>query len=269
MYTDAEAAAICRTWTPTSLALFYEWVFKAAGFKMPEHMWPVCLALCDSRIAKLMLIIGPGSSKSQCVSIAYPAWLLGHDPQQTILGISAGEALMQGFQQAVMDIIEYSEAWKAIWPKIVPDKDAGWSSSRGMFIVGRAPGIPDANYWCGGLSSRTLPGKHGKLLIIDDIHNDDNSQGEDAIENVTRRYYNTIIGRADPMQARFIIAGRRWHPNDIYGQLSKSEEWVVMTLPAERTGATRLYFDVDVPDRLECVFTDRKVHCFDGSVVDA
>lgn len=269
MYSPEEAADLCRRWTPQSLALFYEWVFRGSGFKLPPHMWPVCLALCDSRIKKLMLIIGPGSTKSQLTSVAWPAFLLGHDPAMTIIGISAGEALMQGFQQAVMDIVEYSDAWKAIFPNVKPDKIAGWSTSRGMFVSGRSTGVPDASYWCGGLTSRTLPGKHGKCLIIDDIHNDDNSQGEEAIENVIRRYYNTIVGRADPMSSRFILSGRRWHTDDIYGKLGQSEEWVVMTLPAERENKRALYFDILVPDDLECVFTDKKVHCFNGEVVDA
>lgn len=269
MYTIDEAVKICRRWTPESMALFYEWIFRASNFKLPTHMWPVCLALCDKRINKLMLIIGPGSTKSQLISVAYPAFVLGHDPTITTIGISAGEALMQGFQQAVMDIVEYSDAWKQIFPTVRPDKDGGWSTTRGMYVTGRNAGIPDATYWCGGLTSRTLPGKHGKLLIIDDIHNDDNSQGEEQIEGVVRRYYNTILGRADPMQNRFILAGRRWHTDDIYGQLAKSEEWVVMTLPAERAGKRSLYFDIQVPDNLECVFTDHKVHCFDGEIVDA
>lgn len=269
MHTLQEAVAICRRWTPTSLALFYEWSFKGLGFRMPSHLWPVCLALCDSRISKLMLIIGPGSGKSQITSVTWPAFLLGHDPSMTIIGVSAGEALMQGFQQAVMDLVEFSEPWKHIFPDVKPDKESGWSGTRGMYVTGRAPGIPDASYWCGGLTSRTLPGKHGKMIVIDDIHNDDNSQGEEAIENVVRRYYNTILGRADPMQSRFILSGRRWHEADIYGQLAKSEEWVVMTLPAEREGKNMLWFDIAVPDNLECVFTDNKVHCFDGEIVDA
>jgi hypothetical protein len=261
-----EAIKICRTWTPASLALFYEWSFKTNGFTVPDHMWPVCLGLCDKRITKLMLIIGPGSSKSQLISVTYPAWLLGHNPHQTIIGISAGEALMQGFQTAVMDLVEHSETWKHVFPAVRPDKNAGWSTTRGMFVTGRVGGIPDASYWCGGLTSRTLPGKHGKTLIMDDVHNDENSQTEEQIEGVVRKYYNTVIGRADPISARFLVAGRRWHENDIYGQLTKSEEWVVMTLPAERAGSTDLYFDIEVPDHLECVFTDLKVHCFDGTV---
>lgn len=264
-----QAAKICQSWTPESLALYYEWVFRPAGFRLPDHMWPVCLALCDKRIRNLMLIVGPGSTKSQLISVAYPSWLLGHDPHQTIIGISAGESLMQGFQQAVMEIVEFAEGWKHTFPNVKPDKEMGWSTTRGMFVTGRMPGIPDASYWCGGLTSRTLPGKHGKTLIIDDIHNDDNSQTEEQIENVVRRYYNTIRGRADPMQSRFILSGRRWHNNDIYGQLGKSEEWVMMTLPAERPGKKYLYFDISVPDDLECVFTDRKVHCADGNVIDA
>jgi hypothetical protein len=54
------------------------------------------------------------------------------------------------------------------------------------------------------------------------------------------------------------MAGRRWHEDDIYGKL-KGSDWVVLELPHERPGVKQLYFDVHVPDGMECVFTDR--HC--------
>ena len=90
-------ADACRSWTPKGLALFYELIFSDLGWKFPAHLFPVALGICDTRINKLMLIIGPGSGKSQFLSITVPAWIVGHDPNTTALGISGGEALMQGF----------------------------------------------------------------------------------------------------------------------------------------------------------------------------
>lgn len=267
MVNPDELAEICRDWTPYSLATFYEWVFADQGFKLPAHFWPVCLALTDMRVRNLQLIIGPGCGKSQMLSVIYPAWLIGHDPAQTILGISGGEKLMQGFQQAVMRIIESSPAFLSSYPKIQPDKGSGWSSERGLFVTGHPPGIPDANYLATGVDSLHLTGRHARTLIIDDLHNKENSSTADACAKVKESYFNTILGRADPMGARFIVAGRRWSTEDIYGSLIESESFVTLRLPFIRDGAKQLYYDVYVPDDVDCVFTDRRVHCGDGKII--
>lgn len=237
---------------------FYEAIFAAHGWKILPFLVPFCLGFCDTRINKLMLIIGPGVGKSQLLSVAIPAWVIGHDPNLSVLGISGGEALMQGFQEAVMDIVSNSLAWKRVFPEVRPDKARGWSTTGGMFVTGRRPGVPDANYLAAGIDSKYLTGKHGGLILIDDLHNEENSSTADQCDRVVGKYAKTIVGRADPMGARFIMAGRRWHSEDIYGKL-KGTDWVVLELPHERAGETTLYTDIFVPDGMKCVFTDG--HC--------
>jgi hypothetical protein len=258
----------CRSGTPQGLALFYELIFSDMGWTFPAHLMPVAQGICDTRINKLMLIIGPGSGKSQFLSITVPAWLIGRDPNTTALGISGGEALMQGFQKAAMSIVEQSPHWKRVFSDVKPDKAAGWSTEGGMFVTGRRPGIPDASYLACGIDSKYLTGKHGRLIIIDDLHNEENSSTAEQCEKVVLKYAKTIVGRADPMGARFIMAGRRWHTDDIYGQL-KNSDWVVLELPAEREGSHRLFYDVYVPDGMQCVFTDGHCRLSDGTLVRA
>lgn len=265
--TAEELAAVCRQWTPQSLATFYEWTLAPLGYKLPRHMWPVCLALCDTRIKKLMVIVGPGSTKSQLLSIIYPSWVLGHDPSMTILGVSGGESLMQGFQAAAMEIVETAPSFQLSFPNVKPDKKAGWSAERGMYVTGRKPGISDASYLAAGLQSKFLVGKHCATMIIDDLHNADNSATVEQCKLVVDKYYNTIRGRAQAMGCKFVLAGRRWHENDIYGELKDGGDWVSMTLPAERAGKTRLFWDVSVPSNMDCIFTDRLCVLQDDSVI--
>lgn len=243
--------------TTEGLFAFYNAIFQERGISCPLHLAPVIKALADTRIRKLMIIIGPGMGKSLLLSVCFPAWLLGIDPTMTILGISGGEQLIQGFMLSVAKIIEWSPIYRAVFPHALPDKAAGWSTERGYFIKGRRLGDPDANYWGAGLDSASLTGKHGRLLILDDIHNKDNSATLLQCEKVVATYYNTLLGRQDPVGARMIIAGRRFHEHDIYGHLQEQGEFVVMSLPAEREGSRRLWFDVTVPDGLECVFTEK------------
>jgi hypothetical protein len=245
-----------REGSGVGLASFYNLIFSDRGWRLPPHLMPVCMALADQRIQKLQLILGPGGGKSQLLSITYPAWLLGQDPTQTVLGISGAENLIQGFMSATMEIVEFSPAYQAVFPLCRPDKESGWSTQRGMFVQGRRPGVPDASYWGAGITSKALAGKHARTIIIDDVHTADNSATVDQCLKVREIYHNTILGRADPMGARFILAGRRWHEEDLYGALQQSEDWVVMVLPAIREDQSDLYFDVHIPDGLVCCFNE-------------
>lgn len=240
---------------PEHLAAFYDSVLFDRGLRLPPHLRPVVAALADQRIGKLMTIIGPGSGKSLLLSVIYSVWELGIDPSQTILGISAGEALMQGFMSAAAQIIEFSPVYQQYFPRTRPDKDVGWSTDRGLFVTGHNPGDPDASYFTAGLSSKSLTGKHGRIILCDDLHDRENSSTSEACGKVASTYYDTILGRADPQGARFIVAGRRWNESDVYGHLQADGDFVTMVLPAERKGE-RLYWDVTVPDGLDCIFTE-------------
>ena len=143
-----------------------------------------------------------------------------------------------------------------MFPKVRPDFDKGWSMEKGLFLTGRPAGDPDASFLACGITSKILTGKHARTLIGDDIHDRENSSSSDACMRVKEFYYKQLIGRADPRGARFIIAGRRWHADDIYGHLARSGEYVVMVLPAIRENSRDLYWDVTVPAGVECVFTE-------------
>lgn len=243
-----------RNPTGMGLAAYYNAIFADRGWRLPKHLMPVCNALADERIEKLMLILGPGSGKSQLISVAYPTWRLGLDPTMTIIGVSGAEGLINGFMSAAMEIIEQSSTYRTIFPRTVPDKNAGWSLERGLYVSGRKPGIPDASFWGAGLTSKTLAGKHARTMILDDLHTDINSQTVDQCLKVRDVYYNTLVGRADPFGCRFVLAGRRWHEEDLYGHLMQNEDWVTMVLPAIRDNEERLFYDVYIPDGVECCF---------------
>ena len=72
-------------------------------------------------------------------------------------------------------------------------------------------------------------------------------------------YYTTVIGRGDPRGVRYVLAGRRWAKDDLYGHLLESGEWTVLHLPAIRPGSKLLWYDVTVPRGQENVFTEMLV----------
>jgi len=116
-------------------------------------------------------------------------------------------------------------------------------------------GIPDPSYAATGYGSKSITGKHAKLLIIDDIQDEENSATSEQIEKVENFYYKTLLGRRDPQGARIVMVGRRWTSDDLYGRLKESKDWMVMTLAAIRD-TPQLYYDVRIPAGLSCVFNN-------------
>jgi hypothetical protein len=221
-----------------------------------EPQASVCISL-DSADGLFLADNYVVTHNSTLLSEVYPPFALGHDPTLTILGVSAGEALMQGFMRSVMETIEWSPVYAKLFPRVRPDKAGGWSSERGMFVTGREIGNPDASFAAAGLDSKSLTGKHARLLICDDLHDKENAGSVDQCLKVWDTWHNTIVGRADPRGARYIVAGRRWNTSDVYAQLAATGEWVIMELPAERIGTNNLWVDVSVPDGLVCCFTEQ------------
>jgi predicted phage terminase large subunit-like protein len=260
---DEELIRIARERSARGLVTFYDLIYGDRGWTFPTHLSPVADALADPRIKNLMLLMGPGSGKSQFISVVYPLWEICHDPTMTVVGISGAEHLITGFVRATMEIIETQPNFRQVFPDITPNKKMGWSSSY-FFVQGRGAGVPSPSYAAYGLWSRDLTGQHGRVLLIDDPHTADNTATPQQIEKVVQLYYTTIIGRQDPRGARIIIAGRRWAHNDLYAELTKSNSFVVISLPAWRFDDKkdrRLYCDVYVPPKLDCVFSERaKAH---------
>jgi predicted phage terminase large subunit-like protein len=230
-----------------SLSGFYNAIYKDRGFSIAPHHIHVCLALEDFRINKLILIGPPGTGKSTITSQVYPAWRLGEQPDTTIIAISAGEGLVKGFQEAIGEIIETDKAFRKLYPEVTPDKKRGWSTEKGLYVTGHAAGDPDASFIGVGIDSRTLTGLHGREIIMDDLHNKDNSASAEQCQKVVDTFYNTILGRADPRGARYVLSGRRFNRADVYGALIESGDWVVLECPAERKGSHELWHDVKVP----------------------
>lgn len=243
------------------LAPFYNSVFKERGLALAPHHYPIVKGLEDRRINSLLILGPPGIGKSTLLSEIYPMWELGHDPTLTILSVSAGEKLPQGFMAAVMQIIQHSKVWAELFPDVRPDQQVGWSMQRGLFVTGHHPSDPDASYVACGLSSKALTGMHARLHVYDDIHDRENSQTPEGRAHVRNAYYDTLMGRADPQGTRKVAVGRWWAEDDLYQELIANGDWVVLQLPAARPGNTLLWYDVSVPKDedgkvLSCIYSE-------------
>ena len=67
-----------------------------------------------------------GSWKSSVISVAFQAFEIGKEPDKSFLTVGSNDDSAEDVTSAIARIIEFHDAWKAVFPNIVPDKDRGW-----------------------------------------------------------------------------------------------------------------------------------------------
>lgn len=116
------------------------------------------LAVERGDIDRLIITQPPRSLKSICASVAFPAWILGHNPRARIICISYSQELADKFGRQTRQVME-SSWYKASFPstRINPAKRADGefeTTARGFRLATSIGG--------------RLTGLGGQYLIIDD-----------------------------------------------------------------------------------------------------
>jgi predicted phage terminase large subunit-like protein len=154
----------------------------------------------------------PRHGKSQMVSIYFPAWYLGRNPDKKVLMVSHTGDLAVDFGRKVRNIVD-CDTYKEIFPAVTlaPDsKSAGrWNTNMG------------GEYFACGVGS-ALAGRGAHFLIVDDPFSEQDVLGGnyDVFDRVYEWFTYGARTRLMP-QGKVAIVHTRWHPNDLIGKLAK------------------------------------------------
>ena len=161
------------------------------------------------------------SLKSLISSIAFPTFVLGHDPTKRIVVISYGLELADKFAYDSHRIMG-SGLYKDIFPgtRILRNAAPEILTSRGGYRFGTS-------------IDGSITGRGGDLLIIDDPLKQSDGDSYIRREHVNHIYRNTIHSRLDdPENGAIVIVTQRLHSDDLCGTVVKSSnEWTVFSVP--------------------------------------
>ena len=174
---------------------------------------------------RLIVTLPPRSLKSMIASVAFPAFLLGHDPTRRIICASYAQDLATKFHDEFRRVIE-SDWFHALFPEaaLAPLKDTGQelilpkNGSRFATSVGG-----------------TLTGRGADILIIDDPLKAQDAYSEVRREGVNDWLRATAMSRLDDKRnGAVIIIMQRLHVDDPVGHLLERspDDWDVLDLPA-------------------------------------
>lgn len=179
--------------------------------------------VAKGEILRLIITMPPRSMKSTAASIAFPAWLLGHDPSLNILAVSYAESLAEKLALDSRKVLE-SSWYRSSFPTVRIAKNR---SARMDFATTRGGGRYSTTV--GG----SLTGRGGDIIIIDDPNKPEDATSELKRENVINWYRSTLLSRLNnPKTSPIVLIQQRVHENDLAGYLLENEDWVHLNLQA-------------------------------------
>jgi len=184
-------------------------------------------------VRRLIINMPPRSLKSIAASVAFPAFLLGHDPSRRIICVSYSGDLAKKHSNDFRAVLE-SPWYKTVFP----------NTRIGLFKNTETEiELTDRGFRMATSVGGTLTGRGGDIIVIDDPLKPDDAMSETKRTAGNQWFANTLLSRLDDKRTgAIVVVMQRVHLDDLTGfLLGQSDEWEVLSLPAIA------YYDEAIP----------------------
>ena len=190
----------------------------------------------DPSYKRLCVAMPPRHSKSSLITLAFPMWLIFHNPDLDILIITNSGALSEKFGIQLREYInEYGKYFNVYL------SDVKKSSSYLMFCDA------DKKLYNGSIrlvgKGGSITGTNADVLIIDDPYKGLEEEFTPTALEKMNNYYDTIIEQRIEPHTIEVILHTRWNSFDLQGYLKEndSESYEFLELPAILDDGTPLW----------------------------
>jgi predicted phage terminase large subunit-like protein len=213
---------------------FVSLVRKVFHVLHPNHVFHMNWHLCTiahyleqvwlGKIKRLIITLPPRSLKSIMCSVAFPAFVLGHDPAKRLVVASYSADLAIKHGNDFRTVIN-SAKYHAIFPGMRVSEMKNTQTEVETTLKGFRLGMS---------VDGTLTGRGGDIIIIDDPIAAQAALSEKSREHVANWYFNTVLSRLDDKQnGAIVLVMQRLHEDDLAGVvLRSSNEYTLLSLPA-------------------------------------
>ena len=227
---------------------FFAFVLYTIKFYQPAWYHKKLCAVLEKfvrgEIPRLMVFMPPRHGKSQLVSRCLPAYILGKNPDVSIIATSYAAELAQMMNRDVQRIMESRE-----YAHLFPESSLGEENVRtisgkylrnsDLFEIVGHRGI----YRCAGVGG-SITGHGGQYIIIDDpIKNLEEAHSVTYRERLWGWYTSTLYTRLQGNPSGILLTVTRWHEDDLAGRLltqakadPEADQWTVISYPAVKEG---------------------------------
>lgn len=188
---------------------------------------------------RLIITISPRRGKSEIVSRRTPAYVLGKNPNTSIIVASYSADLAQRINRDVQRIID-SPKYRILFPETTLSGKNVKTTSLGSYV--RTSDLFEIVGYKGALRSAGvgggITGTGADLAVIDDPFKDWQDAYSPRYRQMIKDWYSsTLYTRLSP-KGKVIIIHTRWHEDDLIGWLLKeaeanpeADQWKVVNLP--------------------------------------
>lgn len=179
------------------------------------------LTCCYRReITRLVINMPPRYLKSQCVSVAFPAWVLAHEPTAKIMCVAGHRGLAAEHHTMTRDLMLHPK-YRALFPH-VDLREKGLELHLAQGGVRRALTPRDS-----------ATGYGADFVIIDDPLPASSANKAAARERVNHWYDQSVYQRLDDKaNGVIIVVMQRLHEDDLCGHLAKQDGWLHLKFKA-------------------------------------
>ena len=166
----------------------------------------------DGRTRRLIVNIPPRHLKSLAASIALPAWLLGHEPNAGIVGVSYGQELSDKLARDCRAVMMSSRYRSLFATRLSPNR----------------PSLQELITTAGGFRLATsvggvLTGRGADFVIIDDPLKPGDAMSESRRVAANEWFDGTLYSRLnDKTKGVIVIIMQRLHEDDLVGHVLRA-----------------------------------------------
>ena len=222
----AEYAAVLRRDLMTFIERSFYELNPQTRFSPSPHIEVTAskLEACrQNKIRRLIVNQPPRSLKSHAVSVAFPAWVLGHNPATQIIAVSYGQELSDKHARDCRRLMA-----SAFYRRLFPNTRLSAEKQSVNDFMTTEQGFKMSTS-VGGV----LTGRGADLIILDDPLKPDDALSETRRNSVNEWYDNTLVSRLNSKETGvIIILMQRVHQDDLVGHVRDQEGWDVLSFPA-------------------------------------
>ena len=196
---------------------------EQSGFLSNWHIEVLAAKLEDvrcGRCKRLIVNVPPRHLKSHTISIAFPAFVLGHDPSKQILSVTYAQDLSDNLARRSRTLMN-SAFYEALFDtRISREAVSDFETTSGGYRLSTSVG-------------GVLTGRGADIIIIDDPLKADDALSESRRRSVNDWYDNTLRSRLNNQETgAIIIVMQRLHADDLVAHVQQNETWDVLSFPA-------------------------------------
>lgn len=171
---------------------------------------------------RLIISVPPRSLKSLCASVAFPAWLLGHDSSAQIICASYGQELANKLSSDCRNLLASSFYQDLFSTRLSTQRQAlqEFTTTRNGFRMATSVG-------------GVLTGRGANFIIVDDALKPDEALSDTQRKACNDWFDHTLYSRLNSKKDGIIILiMQHLHEGDLVGHVMDIEPWKVIRFPA-------------------------------------